>query len=123
VELSRSVELRLPLRWIAILRPQLGGGVCIAATSGVSTGSDVVKALMVGADVVMVASSVLRNGAAHVRTIEDELTAWMTEHEYVSVGQLRGSATQASVGDPSTFERANYMAVLHSWSAAPPIPG
>ena len=123
VELSRSTDLRLPLRWIAILRPQLGDKVSLAATSGVTTGADVVKGLMVGADIVMVASSVLRNGAEHLRTIEAQLVEWMTEHEYVSVAQLRGSATQASVGDPSAFERANYMAALHSWSAPPPVPG
>jgi dihydroorotate dehydrogenase (fumarate) len=123
VELSRSTDLRLPLRWIAILRPQLGTGVSIGATSGVHSGTDAVKGLMVGADVVMVASAVLRNGAGHVRAIEAELAAWMEEHEYVSVTQLRGSATQATVEDPSAFERANYMAALHSWSAPPPVVG
>ena len=123
VELSRPAELRLPLRWIAILRPQLGAAVSLAATSGVGSGTDVVKGLMVGADVVMVASSVLRSGASHVRTIEAELSAWMTEHEYVSVAELRGCSTQALVEDPSAFERANYMAALHAWSAPPPVPG
>ena len=122
VELSHPGDLRLPLRWIAILRPQLGTGVGLAATSGIHSGADAVKGLMVGADVVMTASAVLRNGASQVRSIEAELTAWMTEHEYESVAQLRGSASAATVEDPSAFARANYMVALHSWSPPPPVP-
>ena len=117
VELSQPGELRLPLRWIAILRPQLGSGVSIAATSGVHSGADVVKALMVGADVAMMTSALLRHGADHLRTVETELIAWMSDHDYESVTQLRGSATQATSGDPSAFERANYIQTLHSWTA------
>ena len=70
-----------------------------------------------GADVVMMASAVLRNGPDHVRTVEDELVAWMTEREYESVNQMRGSASAATVENPTAFERANYVATLHSWSA------
>jgi dihydroorotate dehydrogenase (fumarate) len=117
VELSQPGELRLPLRWIGILRPQPGPDVSIAATSGVHAGTDVVKALMVGADVAMLTSAVLRHGPQHLRTVEEQLTAWMREHEYDSVTQLRGSATQATSGDPAAFERANYIRTLHSWSA------
>ena len=117
VELSEPGELRLPLRWIAILRPQLGPDVSIAATSGVHAGTDVVKSLMVGADVAMLTSAVLRHGPQHLRTVEEQLTAWLVEHDYDSVDQLRGSATQATSGDPAAFERANYMRTLHSWSA------
>jgi dihydroorotate dehydrogenase (fumarate) len=117
VALSHPSELRLPLRWIAILRPQLGPDTGLAATSGVHTGEDAVKGLLVGANVVMVASSVLRHGAEHVRSIEQELVAWMTEREYESVAQMRGSASAATVEDPSAFERANYMATLQTWSA------
>jgi dihydroorotate dehydrogenase (fumarate) len=116
VELSRPWELRLPLRWIAILHPQLGAGISLAATSGVHSGTDAVKGLLVGADVVMMTSALLRNGPAHVRTVEAELVAWLTEHEYESVTQIRGSASQGAVEDPSAYERANYMATLHSWS-------
>jgi dihydroorotate dehydrogenase (fumarate) len=118
LELSRPSELRVPMRWIAILRPQLGPAVGLAATSGVHGGADAVKALMVGADVVMTTSAVLHHGAAHLRTIEAELVDWMTEHEYESVAQLRGSATQAAVEDPSAFERANYLRTLRSWSTS-----
>jgi dihydroorotate dehydrogenase (fumarate) len=117
VDLSHPSELRLPMRWIAILRPQLADGVSLAATSGIHTGSDVLKALMVGADVAMMTSALLLYGPEHVRTVEDELRAWMEEREYESVAQLRGSASAASVEDPSTFERANYIGTLHSWTA------
>ncbi len=117
IELSRPWELRLPLRWIAILRPQLGSDVSLAATSGVHSGTDVVKALMVGADVAMLTSALLQHGVGHLRTIHEELVAWMEAHEYTSVVQLRGSATQITSGDAATFERANYMAALHSWGA------
>jgi len=116
VELSHRGELRLPLRWIAILRPQLGDRVSIAATSGIHAGTDVVKAIMVGADVAMLTSALLRHGPAHLRSVESELTAWMAEHDYESVAQLRGSATQVTSGDPSAFERANYVQLLHSWA-------
>jgi len=118
LELSQPAELRLPMRWIAILRPQLGPDVALAATSGIHGGSDVVKALMVGADVAMTTSALLRQGAARLRAIEEELVAWLVEHEYESVAQLRGSATQASVEDPSAFERANYLRTLRSWSTS-----
>jgi dihydroorotate dehydrogenase (fumarate) len=116
VELSRPSELRLPLRWIAILRPQLGIGISLAATSGVHSGTDAVKALLVGADVAMMTSAVLKHGPDHVRTVERELIGWMAEREYESVAQLRGSATHATVEDPTAFERANYVATLHSWT-------
>jgi dihydroorotate dehydrogenase (fumarate) len=117
VELSQPSELRLPLRWIAILRPQLGPAVSLAASSGVHTGTDVAKELLVGADVAMMTSALLRHGPGYVRTVEAELRAWMAECEYESVAQLRGSASQAAVADPSAFERANYMKTLQSWSS------
>jgi dihydroorotate dehydrogenase (fumarate) len=117
VELSQPWEIRLPVRWIAILRPQLGPDVSLAASSGVHTGSDVVKGLLVGADVVMMTSALLRHGPAHIGTVEAELRAWMTDHDYESVEQLKGSASQATADNPSAFERANYMQTLRSWVA------
>jgi len=117
LELSQPWEMRLPVRWIAILRPQLGPDVSLAATSGAHTGTDVVKGLMVGADVVMMTSALLRHGPQHVGTVEEELREWMTDHEYESVGQLRGSASQATAENPSAFERVNYMRTLRSWVA------
>jgi dihydroorotate dehydrogenase (fumarate) len=119
VTLSHPSELRLPLRWTAILRPQLSPGVSLAATSGIHSGSDAIKALMVGADVAMTTSSLLRNGPEHVRVIETEMRTWLDQNEYRSVTQLRGSASQGSVQDPGTFERAQYIRTLHSWTAPP----
>ncbi|QGG95666.1 dihydroorotate dehydrogenase-like protein [Actinomarinicola tropica] len=117
VELSHPGEMRLPLRWMAILRPQLGPDVSLALTTGVHSGTDVVKALMSGADVAMLTSALLRNGASHLRTVESQLVAWLEDHEYESTDQLRGSATTATSGDAAAFERTNYVQVLHSWAA------
>ena len=116
VELSGAWELRLPLRWIGILRPQLGPGTSLAATSGVQTGTDVVKAVAVGADVAMMTSAILRFGARHVSAVESELRSWLAEHDYGSVAELRGSMSQANSDDASAFERANYLKTLHSWT-------
>jgi dihydroorotate dehydrogenase (fumarate) len=116
LELSRPWEMRLPVRWIAILRPRLGAAASLALTSGVHGGTDVVKALMVGADVAMMTSALLRHGPGHVAVVEAELRAWLDEHEYASVAQLRGSASQATVADPGAFERANYVATLRSYA-------
>jgi dihydroorotate dehydrogenase (fumarate) len=117
VELSSSADLRLPLRWIAIIRPQVGPAVSLAASSGVHTGNDVAKELLVGADVAMMTSALLLHGPGYVHTVETELRAWMLECEYESVAQLRGSASQATAADPSAFERSNYMQTLHSWTS------
>lgn len=122
VELSHQWELRLPLRWIAILRPRLPG-VSLAASSGITEGTDVMKALMVGADVAMTTSALLRHGPGYINSIERDLRTCMDDHGYDSVSQLRGSASHATSANPSAFERANYMRTLHSWTAphaAPP---
>jgi dihydroorotate dehydrogenase (fumarate) len=119
VDLSQSADQRLSLRWIAILRPQLGPSVSLAASSGVHSGTDVVKELMVGADVAMMTSALLRRGPGYVRVVEAEVRSWMADKEYESVAQLRGSASQATAEDPSAFERANYLKTLHSWTAPP----
>jgi len=118
VELSEPSELRLPLRWIAILRPQLGVLVSLALTSGVHSGADVVKALMVGADVAMTTSALLRHGPSRLAGIEAELREWLGDHDYESVDQLRGSANHVTAGDPAAFERTNYLKTLHSWSSS-----
>ena len=116
LELSRPWELRLPLRWIAILRPHLAGRASLAASSGVDTGIDAAKALLVGADVAMMTSAVLRHGREHFATVEKELLQWMEANEYASVEELRGSVSYAASDDPSAFERANYLKTLHSWN-------
>jgi dihydroorotate dehydrogenase (fumarate) len=118
LELSQPWEMRLPVRWIALLRPQLDPDVSLAATSGAHSGADVAKGLLVGADVVMMTSALLRHGPEHVTTVEAELTAWMETNDYKSVSELRGSASATMVEDPTAFERANYMATLHSWATA-----
>jgi len=118
ISLSEPWELRLPVRWIAILRPLLGETVSLAATTGVHSGRDVAKALLCGADVAMMTSALLQNGPSHVASVERELRDWMTENEYESVDQLRGSVSYAGSGDPSAFERANYLKTLHSWTAS-----
>jgi dihydroorotate dehydrogenase (fumarate) len=117
IELSHPWEMRLPVRWIGILRPQLDPDLSLAATSGAHSGADVAKGLLVGADVVMMTSALLRHGPEHISSVEGELREWMAEHDYSSVSELRGSASAATVSDPSGFERANYMATLHSWAA------
>jgi dihydroorotate dehydrogenase (fumarate) len=115
VELSTSSELRLPLRWIAIVRAQLGEKVGLAATSGVHTAEDVVKAIAVGANVAMMTSAILRHGPSYVNAVETALRSWLAEHEYASIDQLRSSVNQANAKDASAFERANYINTLHSW--------
>ena len=116
LELSAPWELRLPLRWIAILRPLLPT-TSLAATSGISTGLDVVKALAVGADVAMMTSAVLRHGPGQLRFAREELQRWLDDRGYESVSQLRGSMSHATTAEPAAFERANYVEVLHSWTA------
>jgi dihydroorotate dehydrogenase (fumarate) len=113
--LSTSEELRLPLRWIAILFGRVGGS--LAATTGVHTGLDAAKVLLAGADVAMMTSALLRHGPEHVQTVEEELRVVMAEHEHDSVAQLRGSMSRAAMADPAGFERANYVRTLMSWSS------
>ncbi|GIW89179.1 MAG: dihydroorotate dehydrogenase [Isosphaeraceae bacterium] len=108
--LSTSEELRLPLRWIAILRPQLE--ISLAATTGVHTAADVAKLLLAGADATMIASALYKHGPGHLTTLLDGLTAWLTEKEYESVDQMRGSLSQINAPDPDAFERANYIKTL-----------
>ena len=114
LELSRPGELRLPLRWIALLRPQLPQ-TSLALTSGVASGADVAKGLLAGADVVMAASELLRQGVERAGHLLAELVDWMHAHEYESVDQLRGSVAHHSAADPAAFERAQYQRVLASW--------
>lgn len=107
LELSTPAELRLPLRWIGLLHGRVGAD--LAATTGIHSGIDAAKALLAGATVTMMTSALLRNGPGHVRTVEEELVAWGGQYEYESVAQLRGSASQRHISDPSAFERANYI--------------
>jgi dihydroorotate dehydrogenase (fumarate) len=115
--LSSSTELRLPLRWVAMLYGRVPTDFAI--TSGVHTYSDVLKGVMAGANVTMMASELLRNGVGRIGTIVQELTDWMEQNEYESITQMRGSMSQQNVAEPAAFERANYMKVLASWRQDP----
>jgi dihydroorotate dehydrogenase (fumarate) len=107
VLLSSQQALRLPLTWIGILYGRVKAS--LAGTSGVHTAEDVVKLLMVGANVTMLCSSLMRHGINHLRHVERELREWMEEHEYESVQQMQGSMSQVRCPDPGAFERAQYM--------------
>jgi len=107
VLLSTPQALRLPLTWIGILYGRIRAN--LAATSGVHGPEDVIKLLMVGADVTMLCSTLLRNGISHVGYIEEGVVRWMERHEYESVQQMKGSMSQLRCPDPSAFERAQYM--------------
>lgn len=110
LELSTRHEVRLPLRWIAILRDQLT--VSLAATSGVHFSDDVVKVLLAGADVAMMASVLMRFGPSAISKLLDELRYWLEEREYESVEQLKGSMSRANCPNPAGLDRANYMHAL-----------
>lgn len=118
VHLSRSDDLLLPLRWIAILSPQIHAD--FALTGGVHSAQDVLKAMMVGAKVAMLASELLANGIFRLEEILNDMRAWMEEHEYESVEQMQGSMSQRAVADPTAFERANYMRALSSFDSRLP---
>jgi dihydroorotate dehydrogenase (fumarate) len=118
LELSTSHDLRLPLRWIAILYGRLD--VDFALTSGVHAATDVLKAIMAGANVTMMASELLAHGIDRLAAIAAALCQWMEEHEYVSVASMRGSMSQRAVADPAAFERAQYMKALNSLDRAHP---
>jgi dihydroorotate dehydrogenase (fumarate) len=111
--LSNSDELRLPLRWVAILYGRLLADLAI--TSGVHTSQDVLKGLMAGAKVTMMASELLLKGIRRIREVLDEVEEWMTEHEYLSVAQMIGSMSQQHCAEPAAYERANYMKTLASY--------
>ena len=98
------------MRWIAILKDKIKAD--LAATSGIHTGTDVIKMLMVGANAAMVCSSLLKHGINHVKNIEDHMKQWMREKEYDSVSELQGSMSQQKTANPSSFERAQYMKAL-----------
>jgi len=115
VQLSTSMELRLPLRWIAILKGRVN--VSLAATTGVHSGEDVLKLLLAGADVTMMASALLRHGPEWIHTVSEGVREWLEAHEYESVEQMKGSMSQASAPDPAAFERSNYMESLITYSA------
>jgi dihydroorotate dehydrogenase (fumarate) len=126
LHLSTSEELRLPLRWIAILRGRVTAS--LAATTGVHTWEDAVKLLLAGADVMMMASALFKHGPEHLGVVLDGMRTWLEEREYASAGQARGSVSQAASADPAAFERSNYMRAVvgytspYDWRLAPTEP-
>ena len=115
--LSNSNDLRLPLRWIAILYGRIQADLAI--TSGVHTSDDVIKSMMAGASAAMVTSELLQNGFGRVSEILADIKSWMVDHEYTSIHQMKGSLSQKTVKEPAAFERANYMKILNSYKSLP----
>jgi len=112
--LSTPFESLLPLRWIAILCGRINA--YLALTSGIHDAHCMLKALLAGADVGMVASVLYKKGFQYVGTILQEMQAWMQQREYESVSQMRGSMSQVNCPDPAAFERGNYMKALTSFT-------
>jgi dihydroorotate dehydrogenase (fumarate) len=112
LQLSRSEDMRLPLRWVAILFNRIKTDFAI--TSGIHTREDIVKAVMAGANVTMMASSLLENGIPHLATLLKGLDNWMEMFHYTSIEQMRGVMSQKMVQNPAAFERANYLRILNS---------
>jgi len=112
--LSTPMAARLPLRWIALLYGRLNAS--LAATSGIHRGTDALKMLLAGADVTMLCSALLRHGIPQIALIERDLRAWLEEHEYESISQLKGSLSQKKCAEPAAFERAQYMKALTGYT-------
>lgn len=114
LELSTSSELRLRLRWTAILYGQIQSDIAI--TGGIHTATDLVKALMAGASIGMMTSALLHHGPKHAAHVLHDFNQWLDDHEYSSVAQMIGSMSQRNVAEPAAFERANYLKVLGSYT-------
>ena len=113
--LSDPAELPLRLRWLAILSGRLP--CSLAVSGGVHGAVDAVKAIMAGAHAVQMVSSLLRRGPEHLRRVREETVAWMEEHEYSSLQEMRGSMGLEACPDASAYERAKYMMMLQGWNA------
>ncbi len=113
LELSSSSDLRLPLRWTALLYGRVQADLAI--TGGVHTVEDVVKGIMAGASAAMLASELLDNGTRRITELNSQLLDWLEKHQYKSIKQMRGSMSQKNVAEPAAFERANYMKALTSF--------
>jgi len=118
LQLSTSEEIRLALRWVAILYGRVQAD--LALTGGVHTAQDMIKAVMAGANVTLLASALLAHGVEHAGVILTETQTWMEQYEYESIEKMRGSMSQRSVAEPAAFERANYMKALSSYSTKLP---
>ncbi|UCF62985.1 MAG: dihydroorotate dehydrogenase-like protein [bacterium] len=113
LHLSSSHEMRLPLRWIAVLYGRIKAS--LAATTGIQSAEDIIKMVMVGADVTMLASILLKEGVNKIDQLVNGLQRWMSDNEYESIKQMKGSMSYKAVADPAAFERANYIKTLQSF--------
>ena len=113
IELSSSMESLLRIRWIALIRGRVD--LSIAATGGFHQADDIIKALLVGADVTHLCSVLLQNGPEHIAVLKQGLENWMQEHEYESVKQMKGSVSQSCAINPAALEHSNYMHVIKSY--------
>jgi dihydroorotate dehydrogenase (fumarate) len=118
LDLSIPAELRLPLRWIGILRSHLSAS--LAGTSGVHSGADAIKLLLAGADVAMVASALLKHGPHHLTAMLNEIRSWLEQREYESVSQMTGSMSLSHVPNREAYDRANYVRTLVSYTSRMP---
>ena len=116
LKLSDPAEIRLPLLWLAVLSGRMRAS--LAASTGVATVAEVVKYLLVGADVVMTTSALLRFGIGHMTTLVGELEKWLAARDFTSLDQVRGIMSQRKMRDPQAFERANYIKILHGYRPA-----
>ena len=107
---SESNEIRLPLLWIALLYGKVN--LSLAATTGVQSAIEVIKYILAGADVVMTASSLYKNGIPYIRTMNKELQDWMYRMGFDSIDSFKGSMSQQHISDPTAYERANYIKIL-----------
>jgi len=110
---STSDELLLRVRWIAILYGRIRAS--LAATGGVHTSLDALKAIMAGAQAVQMVAALLTKGPAHLAIVRRELTHWLEEHEYDSLRQAQGSVSLLRTAEPDAFERGNYLRILQTW--------
>jgi len=115
LQLSRPNEIRLPLLWLAVLSGRVKAS--LAATTGVTSADEAIKYLLVGADVVMTTSALLRHGIGHMATLVDGLKAWLAAREFSSLGEVRGIMSQQKLDNPEAFERANYIKILQGYRA------
>src|SRR6266581_2840735 len=117
--LSTPADMRLPLHWIGILYGRIRAN--LAATSGIYQAHDVIKLMMAGADVTMLCSALMRHGITHIQRIEMDLTAWLEQHGYQSLGELKGTMSQKNCPDPGAFERAQYVRGLSTYTSLFPV--
>jgi dihydroorotate dehydrogenase (fumarate) len=119
LQYSTTHEIRLPLLWIGALYDRIN--VSLAATSGVQTVDEVIKFILAGSDVVMTASTLYQNGLGYINTMNEGLKAWMTRHKFKSVDEMRGLMSQNRIGDPTAYERANYLRVIGTERKVGPV--